>query len=378
MRKRVLPIPLLALSFVFASNSFAAPPNVASLDWSVKAPHNLAASPPPDDVIKSFMSELHDLPGYPIGICYARFADLRRSGTLSLVVSESDGRFCHIIAVDKIAGGFTMYAFNLAHFADVPEIKDLGRDGNLELIVPTDFTGYYGAQHCMAQWPVIYAWTGSNYSDVSSHYKGYYEQQLASLQKEIASTEAQNERAEQASAAHGAGPAASAAGLMLKWHLAASAENKNEPVDGGSRVVEPQTEDYYGPGIHASSRTVMPPPPPQVLAPPPPGRDGLDCTKAEAAKIERFLGISRDAGMTDAIKWKNSDNPYDRQFAAWVLADIATPEAISDLQVLRHEPNRGVAMAGKHALDHVSKGPEVCIQSIRSRSLRRASRANDR
>jgi hypothetical protein len=74
-------------------------------------------------------------------------------------------------------------------------------------------------------------------------------------------------------------------------------------------------------------------------------------------QIERFLGISRDAGMSDAIRWKNSEDPDDRSFAAWVLADIATPEAIKDLQTLSHDPNSSVAISGKYALRRVSRGP---------------------
>jgi hypothetical protein len=36
----------------------------------------------------------------------------------------------------------------------------------------------------------------------------------------------------------------------------------------------------------------------------------------------RFLGISRDAGMSDAIKWAESDDPHDREFAIGVLVDM--------------------------------------------------------
>lgn len=80
-----------------------------------------------------------------------------------------------------------------------------------------------------------------------------------------------------------------------------------------------------------------------------------DCLKAEAAKMERWLGISRDAGMLDAIKWKNSDNPDDREFAAMVLADIGTAEAIGDLQTLSRDPDPDVAGTAKAVLEHVGK-----------------------
>jgi len=65
MRKKVLPIPFFALSFLFASSALAVAHDLASMDWSVKAPHNLAANPPADDVIKTFMGKLDGADGYP-------------------------------------------------------------------------------------------------------------------------------------------------------------------------------------------------------------------------------------------------------------------------------------------------------------------------
>jgi hypothetical protein len=303
--------------FLFASNSLATPPDLASLDWSVKVPHNLVANPPDDDVIKTFMTNLNDDEAYPTGICAAHFADLHHSDTLSLVVAENDGRFCHPFVVDKTARGFRKYSLDPAGVhTSVPKIEDLGGNGHLELIVDTEFTGYGGAQYCTASWPVIYAWTGDGYSDVSSHYKGYYKQRLANLQKLIGATEAQKERAEQASAAESSQPVESA-------NNGAPAELKSGglnlvPTGGGSQATPPAVVTY-GPNGSVSIRTLIPlrMASPTPLAPPPPDRRELNCTKAEAAKIERFLGISRDAGMSDAIKWKNSDNPDDRSFAAW-------------------------------------------------------------
>src|SRR6267142_6190568 len=103
MRNKVLRISFFALSFLFASSALAATTDLASMDWSAKAPHGLAANPPADDLVETFLSKLGlESPG----ICYARFADLQHSSTLSLVVSESDGRFCHLFVVDKTAGGF--------------------------------------------------------------------------------------------------------------------------------------------------------------------------------------------------------------------------------------------------------------------------------
>jgi hypothetical protein len=354
MSSKVLPIWILAPIFLVASVSFAAVPNLASEDWSAKAPQNLAAHPPSDHAVAAFVAQMED-GGKPNAICYARFADLRHSGNLSLVVATSYGRACNLTIYDKTSSGFEESIVPLAHYADRPEIKDLGGDDNLELVVPTDLSSYYGGQHCMAEWPVIYAWTGSDYTDASSRYKDYYKQELASLQKDIVAAKAKKERAEQWSAVHGPEAAESAdsgAPEGLRFENPAPAPDGSQPAS----VVIVNHGPNGSVGITTMNRPVLPPPlkPP---ATPPPDRLGLDCTKAAAAKIERYLGISRDAGMTDAIKWADSDDPNDREFAVEMLADIGTPEANEYLGTLSHDSNREVASSAKEAL--VSHGSEV-------------------
>jgi hypothetical protein len=48
----------------------------------------------------------------------------------------------------------------------------------------------------------------------------------------------------------------------------------------------------------------------------------LNCARAEADQDMRILGISRDAGIADAIHWAESDNKNDRDFASSVLSDM--------------------------------------------------------
>jgi hypothetical protein len=98
---------------------------------------------------------------------------------------------------------------------------------------------------------------------------------------------------------------------------------------------------------------------PLPLATPEPDRRGLNCAEVEAAKIERFLGISRDAGMSDAIKWADSEDPNDREFAGDVFADIGIPEAVEYLRTLSKDSVRGVALNAKIGMDQASKGPIV-------------------
>lgn len=218
--------------------------------------------------------------------------------------------------------------------SDEPEVKDVANDGKIELVLPTDFTSYYGANHCVADWPVVYAWTGSTYSDVSSQYKRYYERQLELLQKQIQAAEAAEEKAQRSSANPKPG---------------ASAEEPAEKTFQGPSVAVERP-----PGVSVEMLAPVMPAPPQ--APREPDRLDLDCQKAEAAKIERFLG-SRDAGMADAIKWSESDNSYDREFAADVLADIGTPEAVEYLRTLSRDSEKMVAGIARSGLVKVRKGP---------------------
>jgi len=300
MRRISWVITCLALCCVFASSLWAAQPDLAAADWSVKSTHSLATNPPSDDAVLGLLSKLITLGAYS-GICSSRFADLRHSGNLSLVVSVTDGRFCSLSIIDKTPSGFERYAADQAHFSDGPKIEDLAGNGNLELIVDTEFTGYLGGTGpCVATWPVIYAWTGTGYTDVSNQYKGYYEQQLQSLKKEIAAVSS--------ATAAASSPAASTAAA--------------------------RHED--------------------------------DCAEAEAAKIERFLGISRDAGMTEAIKWADSDNPYTREFAADVLTDIGTPDAVENLRTLSNDTDKpvtatdeSVAAVAKRDLEAAGRGPAL-------------------
>ncbi len=220
----------------------------------------------------------------------------------------------------------------MSHFADGPEIKDLGGNGRLELIVPTEITGDYGAAYCVVTGPVIYAWTGDGYSDVSSEYKSYYQQQLAALQKQVEAAEAEKKQTRQEAAAPGRNCQDQAATVGEN----ASLGPPSTPHSG----VGVAMAEIGAPHLCWSAQS-------EAVSEPESNWSGLNCLKAEAAKIERFLGISRDAGMSDAIKWASSDNPDDRQFAADIFADIGTNQAQEYLKTLSHDPDRNVAMSGK-------------------------------
>ncbi len=145
----------------------------------------------------------------------------------------------------------------------------------MELILDTQLTDYDGGPgHCVATWPVIYAWDGSNYSNVSAQpqYQSFYRQQLAAI---------------------------------------------------------------------------------QAVSPPD------DCGKAEAAKLQRVLGLDPNTGLSDAVTWASSSDPHEREFAAAILFDIGTPQALPYLQTLAHDSSPIPASAAQEYLRISSNQPDT-------------------
>jgi hypothetical protein len=124
--------------------------------------------------------------------------------------------------------------------ADVSDtIKDIRRNGDLQLVIDEDFTMDQGVAQCAASWPVIYAWTGRDYANVSAQFRPFYQQKLASLLVEIPRLPS-------------GGPGSSP----------------------GSQGYEEQAR--------------------------------RECLEAETAKIQRFLGVSRDSGLNETIEWRRT------------------------------------------------------------------------
>ncbi|MBF6570390.1 MAG: HEAT repeat domain-containing protein [Candidatus Binataceae bacterium] len=327
-----------AASFlVFSCLSFAEAqttvpdPGLLSGDWSVKHAKSLNAES--RDAVWKFVNNLwgnSDLSPPNGKLCDFQFADLRHSGELSLVIGDDYGGTaeCNNVDIfDKSGTGFEYYWFSQTGPSYYDEIDDLARDGNQELVVDRPFDSG-GIDHCTATWPAIYAWTGTGYSDVSSNFKSYYEEQLASLQKEIATAEAQDQ------AGNGAVPQSRQS--AAESPALASPQVKNGP--GVTGIVTPR---------HSSGSLETPALSDSATSEEPIEASEIMCLKAEAYKIERFLGVSRDAGMRDAIEWAKSDDPVDREFAANALAGIGTAEAIEDLKTLSSDPDRNVALGAK-------------------------------
>ncbi len=247
---------------------------------------NLATSPPPKDVVAafiaagSFLSREQALPP-PDQLCSFRFADLRHDGKLSLVASaDNSGRmFCNeLYIVDKVPSALQTWGIGISRGAAAHDvsglIKDVAGNGNLELVVPSDLTGYAGASHCWAYWPVVYGWTGAGYANVSGNFTSFYQQTLNDLNNQIAAL--------------------------------------------------PSTSPATRPTLGDPGYTT-------------------DCLKAEAAKTQRLLGVSSNAGLSQAAALAGSADPNDREFAADLLEDIGTPQAVPYLQTLSADPVNSIA-----------------------------------
>ena len=316
----------------------ATEPALASMDWSVKAPNSLVKEPPSRQAVEELL-QLGDTYKSSPSLCSFTFADLRQTGTLSLVVGyDSSGRgFCNDIEiVDPTGSGFESSSLPTAAIGqgeDVSKLpKDINGDGQLELVVNMLVGGYQGGTHCGLEWPVVFAWTGSSYADVSSQFKGFYRQTLQTLTQQPAPASASTPGSQPQIETFQSQPSDAAGGINVQ-----------------ARLIRPQSA--------SASQTAS--------SPESGSASGADCQQAEAAKIERFLGTSPDAGMGDAIKWSESSDPSTREFATGLLADMGTSEAMGHLKTLTTDSNRAVAEDSKVRLQAAQKG-QISTYAIES------------
>jgi hypothetical protein len=305
--------------------------DLSKADWSVNAPHDLAHNPPSKDAVSRLIGLQPDNPSMG-KVCNFHFADLRHQGTLSLVVSNDGGgeSDCNDVDIyDKTPRGLEDRMLNIAA-AYLDGVEDINGDGRFEVIVDggagrecmaecfsmNPFGYCYPCRTCTEYWPGVYAWTGSGYTEVSSQYPKYYERELASLKKQIARIDA----------------------AQAVQRAPAEAPTPNG-YESGSKQLEQVV----------SQQIATPSPAPEAEDPPDPS--DLDCLKAEAAKMERFLGISKDAGMSDAIQWANSKDPMQREFATGFFHGLGTGEALKYEKTLSLDPDICVAKSAKLELD---------------------------
>jgi hypothetical protein len=320
------------LSSSVCAQSVAPKPDLASSDWTVKSAHSLASNPPAANIVQAFVNSAF---GNDFGqLCQFRFADLRHSGNLSLVVvidSGGTGGCKGIDVFDKTASGFEDYSTNANSEDNLRDsIQDINHDGNFELVLYGPLApSVMRLLGCDAEWPMIFAWTGHGYSDVSSKYKKYYEEHIKSLKKQIAANSLGTEEAEAPST--GRTPPPQPAMIPVPADGALSSSANSIPV---------------GPYIVPAPAASASPAAESVSTPDP----DYDCEKVEAAKTEAFLGIHSDATISDAVKASESNDLGKRAMAAVILSYLATPEAMTDLKVLAADSDPDVADIAKGRL----------------------------
>jgi hypothetical protein len=314
--------------------------DLTKADWSVNAPHDLAHNPPSKDAVSRLIGLAPDNPSMG-KVCDFHFADLRHQGTLSLVVSNDGGgeSDCNDVDIyDKTPRGLEDRMLNIGA-AYLDGVEDINGDGRFEVIVDggagrecmaecfsmNPFGYCYPCRTCTEYWPGVYAWTGSGYTEVSSQYPKYYERELESVKKQIAAIDA-----------------AQAAPTPMQSETTPqgfSGSAITKTYESGSKQLEQVVPQQIA----------TPSPAPEAEEPPDPSE--LDCLKAEAAKMERFLGTSKDAGMSDAIQWANSKDPMQREFATGFFRGLGTAEALKYEKTLRLDPDIRVAKSAKLELD---------------------------
>jgi hypothetical protein len=167
------------------------PPALASYDWSISATPNLAAKPPPKQVIQAFLTKLY--PRWaglykPSEYDSFAFADLRQSGTLSLVAALAPGGpgGCGAtVIVDKEG-----QKFDRARIQCTGSPIKIGGKTVVESYQELTRSWGMGERTCSTKFPIIYGWNGSAYVDMSDQFPGYYRKALQHLQDEIANPSA--------------------------------------------------------------------------------------------------------------------------------------------------------------------------------------------
>jgi hypothetical protein len=179
-----------SLHALAAGPTSAGSSKLASSDWSVKASPNLASNPPHKKIVNSFLRSIMDSYKELDGVvCSLRFADLRHDGNLSLVAgTDTSGRMLcsEVYIVDKTASGFEIFQGGFSSGAGThvaSSIQDIRGDGNFQYVADWVLGTIQG--QCTVTWPVIYAWTGSGYTNVSSQFKDFYRQKLDALNSKI-------------------------------------------------------------------------------------------------------------------------------------------------------------------------------------------------
>jgi hypothetical protein len=337
-----------SLSMPIRANADGAPPSLASADWSVNGTHNLASNPPSLDAVQDFFDgALGVSDEFASRVCEFRFADLRNSGNLSLITTVNPGGRqwpeCNQLYIfDRTPPGFEHYETDRAYGDDLAHsVLDINHDGRHELVLWGELapvaSGLFNRNGlgCDAKWPLVFAWTGNGYSEVSDQYKDYYRNYLKSLEAQVAAYSSESVSA----AAQKANPASALGDEVIAQETRRGVEFSVGP--GGE-----------GPATVTGLVRVAPAPTPEAAqipeaAPTRPNPGDYSCTRIEAAKTEAFLGIDLPSTMSAAITDSKSADPNERILAAAIFSYLGSQEAKANLYTLSNDADSRVADIAK-------------------------------
>jgi hypothetical protein len=124
-------------------------------------------------------------------VCAAKFANFQNTGTLTMVVGHCTGN--DLDFVDNTPNGFqwrTLIGLQDSSDNVSSGVQDILGNGTSEIVVTNYLTRPMVHGQCTTTWPVIYAWDGTNYSNVSAQpkYASWYQQQLTILENQEAAS----------------------------------------------------------------------------------------------------------------------------------------------------------------------------------------------
>jgi hypothetical protein len=170
----------------------------AERDWNALTSALHTSKPPSDTQINSFvMAMIGFEPGeetFGVSVCSAGFFKIAGSESESLVASvDFNGRhFCNdVYVIHRGANGLVLQdAQNLGkgiHSYQVDDVndivRDLGKDGTNELVIPTEYSDYEGYK-CLANWSRVYIMQSDTLVDRSASFKDFYKERLDTLLNE--------------------------------------------------------------------------------------------------------------------------------------------------------------------------------------------------
>ena len=227
---------------------------------------------------------------------------------------------------DKTASGFDAYT-SWAAFGE-NSVQDINHDGKFELVLDSPIGPPGSSLACT--WPLIFAWTGSDYREVSTQFKNYYRRHLDELDKEFGVESPEQAKADPL-------PSFQTAPTLVL--------NSKKSVSGSDSLSSIRNDESAAVG---SSST----PSESSVASSSESGNQTDqyCAIIDKSKTEQFLGIHSDQTVNYAISKSESNESSDRELAAYLFSYIDTSEATQDLQRLAADADPSVAEVAKQRL----------------------------